>query len=82
MAVNGNFFGLTLQVFREKQGISQREMARRLKYSSCVQSQLENGVRGPSPKYIKRLAKAFDMDDRNKLSWNELGAKAAGWEIE
>lgn len=50
-----------LKVFREKAGLSQSELARRINVKQPSISQVENGDRRPWPKLLKAAAEALDI---------------------
>jgi transcriptional regulator with XRE-family HTH domain len=50
----------TLQVLREKKGLSQSEVASQLDITQTAVSYWENGNRTPSPTYLSCLSKAYD----------------------
>ena len=52
---------MTLKEFREKKGLSQTELAKRVGLKQTIISQYENGSRRPNLSIAKRLADALEI---------------------
>ena len=50
-----------LSVLREKQGLTQKRLAREVDVSASMISLIENGKRNPSPKIGKRIANTLEV---------------------
>lgn len=65
-------FGSYLRQKRDSAGLTIKEVAERLGFSSSYISQLEKGVRVPSPKQLSALAQAYGVtEDDLKKRWTE-----------
>lgn len=65
-------FGSYLRSRREEKGLTIKEVAERLGFSSSYISQLEKGARVPSPKQLSVLAQAYGVtEDDLKKRWTE-----------
>lgn len=50
---------LSLRELRERAGLRQVDVAKKLNVGQCAVSKWENGVNPPLPKYRKKLAKLY-----------------------
>lgn len=65
-------FGSYLRSRREEKGLTIKEVAERLGFSSSYISQLEKGARVPSPKQLGVLAQAYGVTEEDlKKRWTE-----------
>lgn len=67
-----------LKLFRVKKGLTQDEMAVRLKYSRNQYQRIENGVQSVSLKFLVALCDAFGMslDEAKELTKSDDSEKA------
>lgn len=61
----------TLKQFREKNGFTMDEMARRLNISLSFYTKIERGERNPSREFLKKFKEAFPSYDMN-IFFDEL----------
>lgn len=66
MAVIQKQFGENLRKFRKRQGLTQEELAERVKMDFTTINKIENGKRNPSLKSMEKIARAL------KVSLKEL----------
>lgn len=57
-------FGQVIRDRRRRLGLSQQEIARRIKTSIPYLGHLESGKRSPSDKVLRRLAQVLELDRR------------------
>lgn len=62
----GHKIGDYLKEIRERRGLTMRQVAIKTNVSQPYLSQIENGIKKPSPEILKRLAPAY------KVSYNDL----------
>ena len=53
---------MTLKQLREKRNLTQEEASKILDINKCYLSQLENGIRNPSDKMKKKMAKLYQVE--------------------
>ena len=78
---NARSFGARVAEFRNKQGLSQKDMADRLDYGQPYQSAIEIGRALPSRQYVESLVNAFDMNNSQARQWWRAAAQASGWDV-
>jgi len=71
------FFATNLKKLRTDLGLKQSELAERAEVAQAAVSQLEKGVREPTPAMIKKLAMALDVE-REVLIGTETGLSKEG----
>lgn len=62
--------GRFIREYRLERGMTQLELARKLKITNVSLNYLENGKRKAGPKIIKSIAKYFDIDVREVVLMN------------
>ncbi|WP_428969212.1 helix-turn-helix domain-containing protein [Sphingomonas sp. Xoc002] len=60
--------GVNVRLLRQKQGLSQEELAFRAGMKRSYLSDLERGIRNPSVSAMGRLAYALEVDPRELLN--------------
>lgn len=56
-----------IKQMREKQGLTQKDLANRSKVNRCYLSELENGHRNPTLKILQKLANALGCEVKDLL---------------
>ncbi len=70
-----------LQTVRIGQDLSQADLAKALGFSPQYLSDIENGRRLPSVKFVNRICDRMDRGPKGRLAWHKAGAKTHGWEV-
>lgn len=60
--MNRRPFSLALRLFRERQGITQRELAKRVEIAQPALAAIESGARGVSEEMLERIARGYELD--------------------
>lgn len=63
--------GARLLYYRKKKGLTQYEVAEKVKISRTAYSQYERGVTYPSFAILRRIIKLFDVDFNTILGYDE-----------